>query len=67
LWKSLAVLFDDESLREDIWHIHVELGLGALLRLPLELYDPGAIWERLAVARNLGTALPMIERALAPS
>src|SRR6266403_3754511 len=54
LRKSLAVLFDDESLGEDVWHIHDERGLRALLRLPLELYDHGAIRERLAVARNAG-------------
>src|SRR5258705_13118137 len=35
--KSLAVLFDDESLREDIRHIHGEWGLRALLRFPLQL------------------------------
>src|SRR5580704_3969357 len=52
--KSLAVLFDDESLREDVWHIHDEWGLRALLRLPLEFRDLGAIRERLAVARNAG-------------
>ena len=50
--KSLAVLFDDESLREDVWHIHDEGDLRALIRLPLELHDLGAIRERLAVTRN---------------
>src|SRR5438132_2495139 len=52
--KSLAVLFDDESLGKDVWHIHDEGGLCALLRLPLELHDHGAIRERLAAARNAG-------------
>src|SRR6476620_6023383 len=52
--KSLAVLFHDESLREDVWHIHGEWGLRALLRLPLQLRDFGAIRERLAVAGNAG-------------
>src|ERR1700681_4463149 len=53
-WKFIAVLFDDESLREDVWHIHGKGGLRALLRLPLELDDLGAIRERLAVVRNAG-------------
>src|SRR5258708_36501997 len=35
--KSLAVFFHNESLAKDVWNIHGELGLGALLRLPLEL------------------------------
>src|SRR3954452_198186 len=52
--KSLAVLFDDESLREHVWHIHDEWGLRALLRLPLELCDLGAVRESLAVAGNAG-------------
>jgi hypothetical protein len=54
LFGNLFVLFDDESLREDVWHIHGKGGLRALLRLPLELDDLGAIRERLAVARNAG-------------
>ena len=44
-----------EALRREppaVWHIHGELGLRALLLLPLELYDHGAFWERLAIARN---------------
>ena len=52
--KSLAVFFYDESLLKDVWHIHRELGLRALLRLPLELHDHGAFGENLAVARNAG-------------
>src|SRR3954470_2810749 len=54
LRKSLAVLFDDEGLREDIRHIHDERRLRALLRLPLKLHDLGAIRERLPVVRNAG-------------
>src|SRR4029077_12876560 len=50
--KSLAVLFHEKCLREYIWHIDDERSLGALLRLPLELRDLGALRERLAVARN---------------
>src|SRR6202041_3631839 len=52
--KSLAVLFHDKSLGEDVWHVHDEGSLGALFRLPLELHDHGAIRERLAVARSAG-------------
>jgi hypothetical protein len=52
--KSLALLFDDESLGKDVWHIHDEGGLCTLLRLALELHDHGAIREWLAVARNTG-------------
>src|SRR5262245_35048495 len=37
LRKSLAVLFDDESLREHVWHIYDEGAPGAFLPLPLEL------------------------------
>src|SRR5579862_2004830 len=37
--KSLAVLFHHENLAKDIGHIHSERSLGALLRLPLQLYD----------------------------
>src|SRR3954464_3006004 len=50
--KSLAVLLHHESLCEYIRHIHHERGLRALLRLPLELHDLGAIRESLAVAWN---------------
>src|SRR5271170_6854773 len=32
--ESLAVLFHDESLLKDVWHVHDEGGLGALLGLP---------------------------------
>src|ERR1700688_1932868 len=52
--KSLAVLFHDESFLKDVWHIHNEGSLRALLRCPLELHDHGAVRERLAVARNAG-------------
>src|ERR1700722_6641495 len=52
--KSLAVLFHDESLLKDVWHIHDEGSLRALLRRPLELRDLGTVRERLAVARNAG-------------
>src|SRR5262245_30799772 len=52
--KSLAVLFDDKSLCEDVWHIHGEGGLRAPLWFPLKLYYLGAIRERLAVAWNAG-------------
>src|ERR1700733_1321551 len=44
--KSLAVLFHDESLAKDVWHIHDERGFGALLRLPLEFHNHGAIRKR---------------------
>src|SRR5271169_6332353 len=54
LRKSLAVLFHDESLGEHVWHLHDERGLRALLMLPLELRDHGAIRERLAVAGDAG-------------
>src|ERR1700683_3435871 len=47
--KSVAVLFHDESLLENVRHINDEGGLGALLRLSLELHDLGAVRERLAV------------------
>src|SRR5271169_1362832 len=50
--KSLAVLFHEEGLREDVWHIHNEGGLRAPLELPLELRNHGAIRERLTVARD---------------
>src|SRR5437588_7717485 len=52
--KSVAVLFHDESLREHVWNIHHEGGLCALLRLPLQLHDFGAIRESLAVTSNAG-------------
>jgi len=52
--KSLAVLFHDESLAEDVWHLDDERGFSALFVLPLELHDHGAIGKRLAVARNAG-------------
>src|ERR1700688_605983 len=52
--KSLAVLFHEERLGKDIWHIHHEGCLRALLRLPLEFRDHGALRERLAVSRNAG-------------
>jgi hypothetical protein len=55
LFGNLLLSFSiGESLLEDVWHIHGEGGLRALLRLPLELDDLGAIRERLAVARNAG-------------
>src|ERR1043165_10294933 len=54
LRKPLAVLLDDESLREDVRHIDGERRLGALLRLPLQLRDLGAFGKKLAVARNAG-------------
>src|SRR4051812_39403519 len=37
-------------MEKDVRHIHSELGLRALLRLPLELHDHGAIRESLAIA-----------------
>jgi hypothetical protein len=52
--KSLAVFFHDESLGKDVWHIHRELGLRALLLLPLELHDHRAVRESLAVKGNAG-------------
>src|SRR5580698_1365263 len=52
--KSLAILFHDESLGKEVWHIHIELCLCALLLLPLELDDHGAIRKRLAAAGNAG-------------
>src|SRR5438046_5765394 len=52
--KSLAVLFDEKSLREGVRHIHHKGGLRTLFRLPLELRDLGAVGERLAIARNAG-------------
>src|SRR5271154_297816 len=36
--KSLAVLFHDENLTEDVWPLDDERGLRALLQLPLELH-----------------------------
>src|SRR3954470_17049917 len=54
LRKSLAVLLDDESLREDVRHIDVESGFRALLWLPLQLDDLGPFRERLAVPGNAG-------------
>src|SRR5690348_10337463 len=54
LRKALAVLLDDERLRENIRHVHREGRLGALLRLPLQLRDLRAFRERLAVAGNAG-------------
>jgi hypothetical protein len=46
--KSLAVLFDDESLGKDVWHIHDKRRLSALLRLPLcfTIMDPRALGRR---------------------
>src|SRR6516165_11790608 len=52
--KPLAVLLDDERLRESVRHIHDEGGLRALPEAPLELRDLGAFWERLTVAGNAG-------------
>src|SRR5260370_8194980 len=50
--ESLAVLFHDECLAKDVWNIHDEGGLRALLRLPLDFRDHGALRERWAFARN---------------
>jgi len=54
--KSLAVLFDDESLfKRRVGHIHDKGGFPcSFFGFPLELRDLGAIRERLAVARNTG-------------
>src|SRR5271170_3820538 len=52
LQKSFAVLLHNESLLKDVWHIHDERSFRALLRLPLELRDLGAIRERLAITRD---------------
>src|ERR1700677_4753412 len=52
--KSLAVLFHDESLGKEVWHIHIELCLRALLLLPLQLHNHGAIRKSLAAAGNAG-------------
>src|SRR5271154_5040256 len=52
--KSLAVLFHDENLGKDVWHLYDERGLRALLQLPLELHDHGALRKRPAVAGNAG-------------
>src|SRR3954469_18023297 len=52
--KFSAVFLDDESLGEDVRHIDDELGIRALLRLPLQLHDPGAVRKSLAVAGNAG-------------
>src|SRR5215470_6039510 len=52
--EPLAVLLDEESLRGGVRHIHDEGGLRALLEVPLELRNLGALREGLAVARNAG-------------
>src|SRR5580698_6153012 len=50
LREFFAVLFHDESLAKDVWNIHGELGLRALLWLPLQLHDLCAFRKSLTVA-----------------
>src|SRR5580698_1122385 len=50
--KSLAVLLHEEEVCQRVGHIHGKLRFLALLRLPLDLGDLGALGKRLAVARN---------------
>src|SRR5579863_4460217 len=52
--KSLAVLLHEEQVGQRVGHEHGKLCFGALLWLPLDLCDPGAVRKRLAVARNSG-------------
>jgi hypothetical protein len=66
--KPLALLFDEESLSEQVRYIQVEGGLRALLGLPLEFHYLGAVRERLTVARLVVTSayLSYAARAMLP-
>src|SRR5262245_3501950 len=50
--KPLAVLLHQEDFREGVRHVHVELRLRALLYLPLQLHDLGAVGKGFAIAGN---------------
>src|SRR6202008_3429558 len=54
LRKSLAVLLHEEKVSQRIRHVYDKRGFRALLRFPLDLGDPGALGERLAITRNAG-------------
>src|SRR5690348_17254162 len=52
--KALAVLLDKKDVLIPVRHIDDKGRLGALFVGPLDLRDPGAVGERLAVAGNAG-------------